>query len=82
MSSKAPRKPVSQTVERTKLRQNPMGIQVRTQLLERPTATSALFTRADVGKRLTATDVSKLVRKAGFKTLGGGGGEPETHVEL
>ena len=82
MSSKAPRKPAAQTAERTKLRQNPMRVQVRTELLERPTATSALFTRADVGKRLTATDISKLARKAGFKTMGGGGGEAETHVEL
>ena len=82
MSSKPPRKPLSKTTERTKLRQKPIRVQVRTELLERPTATSALFTRADVGKRLTATDVSKLVRKAGFKPMGGGGGESETHVEL
>ena len=82
MSSKAPRKPFTPTAERTKLRQNPMRVKVRTELVERPTRTSTVFTRADVGKRLTATDITKLVRKAGFKPRGGGGGESETHVEL
>jgi len=82
MSSKPPRKPFSPNAERTKLRQNPMRIQVRTDLIERPTRTSTLFTRADVGKRLTATDMTKLIRKAGFKPHGGGGGESQTHVEL
>lgn len=82
MASKPPRKPVSQAKERTRLRQNPIRVQVRTELLERPTVTSGLFTRADVGKRLTATDLSRLMRKAGFKPLGGRGGDFETHVEL
>ena len=82
MSSKPPRKPFSPNAERTKLRQNPMRIQVRTDLIERPTRTSALLTRADVGKRLTATDITKLIRKGGFKPRGGGGGESQTHVEL
>jgi len=82
MARKSPRKPVSQAKERPRLRQNPIRVQVRTELLERPTATSGLFTRADVGKRLTATDLSRLMRQAGYKPLGGGGGDFETHVEL
>jgi hypothetical protein len=84
MSSKPPRRPVSQaTVERTKLRQAQIAIEVRPERLERPT-TSGLFIRPDVSKRLTATDISKLIRKAGMKPMGGGGGggDAEVHVEL
>jgi len=80
MSSKPPRKA---TLERSKLRQNPVRVEKRPELLERPTASSGLFSRAEVGKRLTATDISKLIRKAGMKPMGGGGGgDAETHVEL
>lgn len=81
MSSKPPRKQT--LVERDKLRQNPVRIEVQAELLERPTSSSRLFSRAEVGKRLTATDITKLIRKAGLKPLGGGGGgDAETHVEL
>jgi len=81
MSSKPPRKQT--LVERDKLRQNPVRIEVRAEVLERPTSSSRLFSRAEVGKRLTATDITKLIRKAGLKPLGGGGGgDAETHVEL
>jgi hypothetical protein len=82
MSSKPPRKPFSPTAERTKMRQTPMRIQVRTERIERPARTSALLARVDVAKRLTATDITKLVRKAGFRPTGGGGGESQIHVEL
>jgi len=81
MSSKPPRKQT--LVERDKLRQSPVRIEVRAEVLERPTSSSRLFSRAEVGKRLTATDITKLIRKAGLKPLGGGGGgDAETHVEL
>ena len=81
MSSKPPRKQT--LVERDKLRQNPVRVEVRAELLERPTSSSRLFSRAEVGKRLTATDITRLIRKAGMKPLGGGGGgDAETHVEL
>lgn len=81
MSSKPPRKQT--LVKRDKLRQNPVRIEVRAEVLERPTSSSRLFSRAEVGKRLTATDITKLIRKAGLKPLGGGGGgDAETHVEL
>jgi len=81
MSSKPPRKQT--LIERDKLRQNPVRIEVRAEVLERPTSSSRLFSRAEVGKRLTATDITKLIRKAGLKPLGGGGGgDAETHVEL
>ena len=81
MSSKPPRKQT--LVERDKLRQNPVRIEVQAELLERPTSSSRLFSRAEVGKRLTTTDITKLIRKAGLKPLGGGGGgDAETHVEL
>ena len=55
---------------------------MRTELLARPTAKPGLFHRTEVGKRLTATDISRLIRKAGMKTMGGSGGDFETHVEL
>jgi len=81
MSSKPPRK--GTLAERPQLRQNPVRVEKRAELLERPTTSSGLFSRADAGKRLTATDISKLIRKAGLKPMGGtGSGEPETHVEL
>lgn len=86
MSSKPPRKLATQIpVERNKLRQSQLAIEVRPERLERPTS-SGLFVRSDVGKQLTATDISRLIRKAGMKPMGGtgggGGGEAEVHVEL
>jgi hypothetical protein len=84
MSSKPPRKGTTQTsAERSQLRQSPVLVATQAELLERPTSSSGLFSRAEAGKRLTATDISKLIRKAGMKPMGGAGsGEPETHVEL
>jgi len=89
MSSKPPKKlSVARTpVERTKLRASPVQVQVRSQLLERPTAASSgLFSRAEVSKQLTVTDIGKLLKKTGRKPMGGtgggGGGEPDVHVEL
>ena len=86
MSSKPPRKGTApgtkSPVERTKLSQSPMRVELRSQLLERPKAPRGLFTRGDVGKRVTVTEVSRLIRKAGMKPLGGTGGDFETHVEL
>ena len=83
MSSKPPRKNPQALVERPKLRQNPVRIEMQAERLERPTSSSGLFSRAEVGKRLTGTDITRLIRKAGLKpTGGGGGGDAETHVEL
>lgn len=84
MSSKPPRKVTTQTpIERNKLRTGQLSVEVKPERLQRPTE-SGLFVRGDVGKRLTAVDISKLIRKAGMKPMGGGGGggEAEVHVEL
>lgn len=82
MSSKPPLKFTS--TERTKLSLTPLRVEKSAELLPRPTASSKLFSRAEVSKRLTATDISRLIRKAGMKPMGGGGGggETEVHVEL
>lgn len=87
MSSKPPRKNTSvgpqALPERSKLSQKPVRIQMRAERLERPTSSSRLFSRAEVAKRLTATDITRLIKKAGLKPMGGGGGgNVETHVEL
>ena len=83
MSSKPPRKTATQTpLERNKLSRGQLTIELKPERLARPTA-SGLFVRGDAGKRLTAVDISKLIRKAGMKPMGGGGGgDAEVHVEL
>src|SRR5690349_13051566 len=89
MATKTPRKvSVARTpIERTKVRASPVQVQMRSQLLQRPTAASSgLFSRAEVSKQLTMTDIGKLLKKTGKKPMGGagggGGGEPDVHVEL
>jgi hypothetical protein len=68
-------------VERRKLRQNIVRLDLSDELVSRPAVSAGLFSRFDVSRRLTITEVSTLVRKSGFE-LKGGGGDLETHVEL
>ena len=68
-------------VERRKLRQNVVRIDLSDELVARPGVSPGLFSRADISRRLTATEVLTLMRKSGFEPTGGGS-DLETHVEL
>jgi hypothetical protein len=68
-------------VERKKLRQNLVRVDLSDELVGRPAVSPGLFSRADISRRLTNTEVLNLMRKGGVEPAGGGG-DLETHVEL
>ena len=68
-------------VERKKLRQNLVRVDLSDELVGRPAVSSGLFSRADISRRLTNTEVLTLMRRGGVEPTGGGG-DLETHVEL
>jgi hypothetical protein len=68
-------------VERRKLRQNVVRIDLSDELVARPGVSPGLFSRADISRRLTTTEVLTLMRRSGFEPTGGGS-DFQAHVEL
>ena len=69
-------------VERRTLRPKRVRVELRDEPIARPAVSSGLYRRPEVAKRLTKVEIAQVVRKAGMKPMGGGGGQGETHVEL
>ena len=68
--------------ERRKLRQNVVRLDLSDELIARPAVSPGLFSRADISRRLTNTEVLTLMRKVGVELKDIGGGDLQTHVEL
>jgi hypothetical protein len=70
------------TPERRVLTPKAPRVDVRGELIARPAVVPGLYRRKEVGRRLTVTELRAVVASAGYKTMGGGGGASDVHVEL